>query len=91
MSRGAGHPPSPTRITDAAVLARIRNNAVEAACVAVDTDKAPRQNTTVEELAEFALHETRQWTVAFGLPGKKGFQVAATAAYSGLASGLRGR
>src|SRR5262245_50338893 len=42
----------------------------------MDTQKAPCQDTTIEELAKLTFHKPRNVPVGFTLPGQKGFQVA---------------
>ena len=42
----------------------------------MDTKKAPRQDTAIEELAKLSFHKTRNVAVAFTLMSQEGFQMA---------------
>jgi hypothetical protein len=53
----------------------IRNNAVHAADVAVNTDKTSSQNSAIKKRAQFAFHKPGNHTSAIMLPGQKGFVV----------------
>ena len=78
MGCGIRHPASDTRITETSFLARIRDEAVEAALIAVHTHETPSQNATVQELAELAFNKAGNLAIAFTLSGQEGSKCPAT-------------
>ena len=75
MFGSIGHPPPPTRIAKAPVLAGIGKQPVFAALRAPKPQKASLQNSTVQIRPKFPLNESRYCAFAFLSPGKKRFQV----------------
>jgi hypothetical protein len=76
MSGCIRHAPPTTGTTDAPFLAGIRNKPVHAAVLAVDAQEAVRQNSTLQELPEFAFHEAWDVAVVPTLTGKESLQMA---------------
>jgi hypothetical protein len=65
VGRALGHPATPTTGTKSAALTRKRDQSVEAAVVAVKPREATRQPSTLKEVPELPLNESRQpFTVA---------------------------
>jgi hypothetical protein len=54
---------------------KIRNYAIQAACMAVQPNEASRQDATVEELAKLAFDEAGYRGIPLALPRQEGFQV----------------
>jgi hypothetical protein len=72
----------PLRIT------RIRYDVIQAACIAVDANKAPRKDTTFDERSEFAFDESRYIPVMFALPDKERFQMSRNHSIQGIFFGI---
>ncbi len=75
MGCRVGHAPASTRRTKASMLARIRDDAIHAAGVAVNPHKTSGQNSAIKKRAQFAFHKPGNHTSALLLPGQKGFDV----------------
>ncbi|MPM12756.1 hypothetical protein SDC9_59110 [bioreactor metagenome] len=88
VGSGISHAPSAAGRADAAPFAGERDHPVTAAIVAMNPQEAARVNAAFEEIAEFALDETRDRASALFLPGQEGFQIGGDRHVQGLPGGI---
>jgi hypothetical protein len=75
MSRRLSHAPPAARRTKGAAFARIRDDAVHTADIAVNPHKTLGQNTAIKKRAQLAFHKPGNYPAALPLPDKKGLGV----------------
>jgi hypothetical protein len=63
-------------MTEPPALAAKTDHSVQTTRTAVNANETSRQNSTIDEGAEFGLHKVRNGPITLALPGEKTFQMS---------------
>jgi len=88
VGRRIRHSAATTRIAKTPFLARVRNDAIQAACIAMNANKAPPEHTAVQEGTKFALHELRDVPIMLALLREERFQISGNDAVERILFGI---
>src|SRR5439155_19234408 len=91
VGRRIRHSAATTRIAKTPFLAPVRNDAIQAACIAMNANKAPPEHTAVQQGTKFALHELRDAPTMLALLREERVQISGNDAGGRMRVGIARR